>query len=120
GHQFDETLPRVGCPEPCSPGCPNPEPHPSEYPIPNTQYLTPNTPTGGGHQMAQQRPELSATPRATGRKAILSALRREGKIPAVVYGHGDPSAIAFDGREVSDFLRHHAASALIDLKVNGD
>jgi large subunit ribosomal protein L25 len=70
--------------------------------------------------MAQERPELSATPRPTGRKAILTALRREGKIPAVVYGHGDPAAIALDAREITDFLRRHGASTLIDLTVNGD
>src|SRR5438477_133916 len=44
--------------------------------------------------MAQQRPELTATPRPTGRKAMLTAVRREGKIPAVLYGHGDPLRVA--------------------------
>jgi len=67
-----------------------------------------------------ERPELTATPRPTGRKAILTALRREGKIPAVLYGHGDPAAIALDRREITEFLRHHGSSVLIDLKVNGD
>jgi len=67
-----------------------------------------------------QRPELSATPRASGRKALLTALRREGKIPGVLYGRGDPAPIAMDARQVREFLRHHAASALIDLEVDGD
>src|SRR4051794_29638837 len=67
-----------------------------------------------------KRPELSATPRTIERKATLNALRREGKVPAVLYGHGDPAPVALDQREITDFLRFHTTSGLIDLTLNGD
>jgi large subunit ribosomal protein L25 len=41
-------------------------------------------------------------------------------VPAVLYGHGDPQPVALDARMIEDFLRHHGASALVDLTVNGD
>src|SRR5262245_43005806 len=67
-----------------------------------------------------QRPQLSATLREHGRKAILTALRRSGRVPAVIYGHKEPPQnLSLDGREVDNFLRHHAPSALIDLQVDG-
>jgi large subunit ribosomal protein L25 len=67
-----------------------------------------------------QRPQISAAPRPRGRKAILTALRRSGRVPAVIYGHGEPETLSLDQREVETFLRHHAPSALIDLQVDGD
>jgi large subunit ribosomal protein L25 len=67
-----------------------------------------------------QRPQLSATPRPHGRKAILHALRRGGRVPAVIYGHKEPpQTLSLDAREVDTFLRYHATSALIDLQVDG-
>src|SRR5437868_14516687 len=67
-----------------------------------------------------ERPQLTATPRQVGRKALLTALRRDGKVPAVLYGHGDPQPIAIDQHEVEQFLRRHAPSVLLDLAVAGD
>src|SRR5262249_24827712 len=67
-----------------------------------------------------ERPQLTAAPRQVGRKAILTALRREGKMPAVLYGRGDPQPIAFDQHEVEQFLPRHAASVPRDLAVTGD
>ena len=62
------------------------------------------------------RPVLAAEARTLGRKAVLTALRREGKVPAVVYGHGDPAPIALDSRELNDYLRHHGPTGLLDLQ----
>lgn len=61
----------------------------------------------------------------TGRESGTSAskrLRREGKIPAVLYGHGmDPISIAVDGRELRHALSGEAGlNALLSLKVGGD
>jgi large subunit ribosomal protein L25 len=67
-----------------------------------------------------RRTHLSAEPREVGRKALLTELRRKGKVPAVLYGHGDPQPVALDVRPVEEFLRRHGGSALIDLTVNGD
>ena len=60
----------------------------------------------------------------TGRASGTSAskrLRREGKIPAVVYGHGiDPISIAVDGRDLRHALTGDAGlNALLKLAVNG-
>ena len=48
-------------------------------------------------------------------------LRREGKIPAVVYGHGaDPVAIAVDARELRHALNTDAGvNALVNLSIDG-
>ena len=48
-------------------------------------------------------------------------LRREGKIPAVVYGHGaDPVSIAVDARELRHALNTDAGvNALVNLSIDG-
>jgi large subunit ribosomal protein L25 len=60
----------------------------------------------------------------TGRPAGSSAsrrLRKEGKIPAVVYGHGiDPITVAVDGRELRHALTGDSGlNALLNLTVDG-
>lgn len=46
------------------------------------------------------------------------AYRREGLIPAVVYGQGQPAtSLLVDGRQFQALLRHHGA--LINLKIDG-
>lgn len=49
-------------------------------------------------------------------------LRREGKIPAVVYGHGaDPVSIAVDARELRHALNTEAGvNALVNLSIDGE
>jgi large subunit ribosomal protein L25 len=49
-------------------------------------------------------------------------LRREGGVPAVVYGHGlEPLSVAVDRRELHAALHTEAGlNALINLQVNGD
>lgn len=63
------------------------------------------------------RPEIAAEHReVTGKK--VAVLRRAGKLPAVVYGHGYPSqAIQLDAREFALLRRHVGRNALVDLKV---
>jgi large subunit ribosomal protein L25 len=60
----------------------------------------------------------------TGREAGTRSskrLRREGKIPAVVYGHGaDPVSIAVDARELRHALNGEAGvNALLNLSIDG-
>lgn len=51
----------------------------------------------------------------------VKSLRKEGKLPAVVYGrHIDPLPITLDLREVSRTLQGLSLSALIQLQVDGD
>ena len=66
-----------------------------------------------------QRPQLPAQPRAVTGKSV-SRLRREGLVPAVVYGHGQPSeSIQIDAREFDTLRRHTGPNALVDLRVDG-
>ena len=49
-----------------------------------------------------------------------NALRRDGKIPAVLYGHGStPQHIAFDMRTFDELLHHGGRSGVITLTMNG-
>lgn len=48
------------------------------------------------------------------------ALRKDGKIPGILYGHGsDPQAIAFARRALDDILHHGARTSLITLTMDG-
>ena len=48
------------------------------------------------------------------------ALRRSGKVPAVLYGHGTtPQHIAFDARMFDDLMHRGGRSSLITLTLNG-
>src|SRR5688500_14021319 len=60
------------------------------------------------------------TGRAPG-SAASKRLRREGKIPAVVYGHGiDPIPVAVDGRQLRHALTGESGlNALVSLDVAG-
>jgi len=54
----------------------------------------------------------------TGKK--VSHLRRSGRLPAVVYGHGIESAnISVDGHDFEQLRRHTGPNALVDLSVDG-
>lgn len=63
------------------------------------------------------RPQLAAQRREIRGKHV-ARLRREGVLPAVVYGHGHESeAIQLDAREFETLRRHAGRNALLDLKV---
>jgi large subunit ribosomal protein L25 len=65
------------------------------------------------------RPRLAAASRTvTGKK--VAALRREGRLPAVVFGHGAASQpLTVDAHEFDLLRRHVGASTLVDLTVDG-
>ena len=65
--------------------------------------------------------QLSATPRDQGGKGVARKLRSEGRIPAVVYGHGRNSqSLSISTRELERLLDHIAAeSTVIDLDIDG-
>jgi large subunit ribosomal protein L25 len=63
------------------------------------------------------RPRLGAEPRTiTGKK--VAQLRREGKVPAVVYGNGHESQpVQLDAHELELLRRHTGRNALLDLAL---
>lgn len=66
------------------------------------------------------RPTLTATRRDVVGKKV-ARLRREGRVPGVVYGHGRESTpVSIDAHELSVLRRHTGASSLVDLTVDGD
>jgi large subunit ribosomal protein L25 len=65
------------------------------------------------------RPSLAAEPREiTGKKVAM--LRRDGRLPAVVFGHGESSeSVSIDSHEFEQLRRHVGQNALIDLSIHG-
>jgi len=65
-------------------------------------------------------PVLLATIREA-KKSENKRLRRENKLPAVVYGKGyETKSIAVDGRELDKILKTHGETSLINLQVGDD
>ena len=53
-------------------------------------------------------------------KGFARRTRAAGKIPAVIYGHGnDPVHVALPGHETMMALRHHGLNALLELTIDG-
>ena len=69
--------------------------------------------------MATARATLAAEHRdVTGKK--VSHLRFAGRLPAVVYGHGEASAnVSVDTHEFEQLRRHTGPNALVDLSIDG-
>jgi large subunit ribosomal protein L25 len=63
---------------------------------------------------------LSAVKRTRLGTASARRLRREGKIPAVVYGHTEPVGVAVDAHEFSSKFRTVSESTIIKLQIDGD
>jgi len=64
------------------------------------------------------RPRLAAASRSVTGKAV-ARLRREGRLPGVVYGHGTASEpVTLDTHEFEQLRRRTGASTLIDLAVD--
>ncbi len=47
------------------------------------------------------------------------AVRRSGQIPAVLYGHGEPTAISIGAKALEDLLTHGGKSRILDAVVGG-
>lgn len=64
---------------------------------------------------------LSATARADVGKGAARSLRREGRVPAVIYGHArEPQPLSLNARELERLLdRISAESTVIDLDLDG-
>ena len=69
--------------------------------------------------MASQATRLNATPRQASSSRAIRRLRREGRVPGVLYGGGDdPVPFDVDARE----LRHalHASGAVLEVALDGE
>ena len=65
------------------------------------------------------RPTLAAEPRDVLGKKV-AALRRAGRLPAVVYGHGEGSAnVTVDAHEFDLLRKHTGPNTLVDLTIDG-
>jgi large subunit ribosomal protein L25 len=61
---------------------------------------------------------INARKRELGSRGKINALRREGKVPGVVYGlKGEPETIEFTGTELRPILAHR--NTVIDLVIDG-
>jgi large subunit ribosomal protein L25 len=71
--------------------------------------------------MAQQPIELQATARPRAGKGAARQARREGKVPAVIYGDGQaPETIALDYNDLwKQVLKGHFTSTVIEVVVEG-
>ncbi len=69
---------------------------------------------------ATARPTLTAVNReVTGKK--VSHLRRAGRLPGVVYGHGEDSAsVSVDTHEFEQLRRKVGSNVLVDLSIDGE
>ena len=64
--------------------------------------------------------KITAEKRTEFGKGAARRIRREDKIPAVVYGHGDdPVHVTLPGHETMMALKHGGANALLDLQIDG-
>ena len=64
--------------------------------------------------------KITAEKRTEFGKGAARRIRREHKIPAVVYGHGnDPIHLSLPGHETMMALKHGGANALLELDIDG-
>jgi len=69
--------------------------------------------------MAQQQ-TLTIERRDRGGTTVSKKLRHEGKIPAVLYGHGvNPELLAIPQKALNDLVTHGGRTSLIELQLDG-
>ncbi|MET4046280.1 50S ribosomal protein L25/general stress protein Ctc [Rhodococcus sp. 1163] len=70
--------------------------------------------------MAQTVNNLKAIVRTEFGKGAARRARRDGLVPAVLYGHGtDPQHLALDSRAFASVLRNHGTNAVLTLDIDG-
>src|SRR6201994_4717599 len=64
--------------------------------------------------------QLAVTVRTETGKGASRRARRDGKIPAVLYGHGaDPQHLELPGHDFAAVLRHAGTNAVLTLDISG-
>jgi large subunit ribosomal protein L25 len=70
--------------------------------------------------MAKSQNELTVSVRTQTGKGASRRARREGRIPAVLYGHGaEPQHLELPGHDFAAVLRHSGTNAVLTLDING-
>jgi large subunit ribosomal protein L25 len=70
--------------------------------------------------MAKSANELTVSVRTATGKGASRRARREGRIPAVLYGHGtEPQHLELPGHDFAAVLRHSGTNAVLSLKIDG-
>src|SRR6201993_2270027 len=70
--------------------------------------------------MAKSANKLTALVRTQTGKGASRRARREGKIPAVLYGHGaEPQHLELPGHDFAAVLRHSGTNAVLELDSDG-
>ena len=70
--------------------------------------------------MARSANKLAVSVRTRTGKGASRQARREGRIPAVLYGHGaDPQHLELPGRDFAAVLRHAGTNAVLTLDIEG-
>jgi large subunit ribosomal protein L25 len=70
--------------------------------------------------MAKSQNQLAAKVRTTTGKGASRRARRDGWVPAVLYGHGaDPQHLELPGRDFAAVLRHSGTNAVLTLDIEG-
>ena len=64
--------------------------------------------------------KIQAETRTEFGKGAARRIRRENKVPAVIYGHGnDPIHVTLPGHDTMMALKHGGANALLELEIDG-
>src|SRR5689334_12961678 len=64
--------------------------------------------------------KITAESRTEFGKGAARRIRRDDKIPAVIYGHGnDPVHVTLPGHDTMMAIKHGGANALLELKIDG-
>jgi large subunit ribosomal protein L25 len=63
--------------------------------------------------------KLNVESREGGKKGAAGRLRRSGKIPAVIYGHTQPTAITVDAREFRGAFKRITENTIVELHMPG-
>ncbi len=70
---------------------------------------------------ARSENKLTASVRQETGKGASRRARRNGKVPAVIYGHGaDPRHLELDAHDFSAVLRHSGTNAVLTLDIDGE
>jgi large subunit ribosomal protein L25 len=65
--------------------------------------------------------KITAESRTEFGKGAARRIRRDDKIPAVIYGHGnDPVHVTLPGHDTMMAIKHGGANALLELKIDGN
>ncbi len=63
---------------------------------------------------------LNAETRKDEGKGASRRLRRAGKVPAILYGHGEPVSLTLDANELQNHIKYEAFfSHILSLKIDG-